>query len=55
MDGGYSAQLDHLILFFIYNTDYFSKLLIFHFNFFSNEKLAIGISFAQVKIENRSS
>ena len=55
MDGGYSEQLDHLILLFIYNTDYFSKLLIFHLNFFSNKKLAIGTSFAQVKIENRSS
>ena len=54
-DSAYGAQLDHLILFVIYNTDYFSKLLIFHFNFFSNKKLAIGTSFAQVKIENRSS
>ena len=53
MDSGYSSQLDHLILFFIYNTDYFSKLLIFHLNFFSNKIVAIGTSFAQVKIENR--
>ena len=55
MDSGYSAQLDHLILFFIYNTYYFSKLLTFHLNFFSNKKLAIGTSFSQVKIDNRPS
>ena len=55
MNSGYSAQLDHLILFFIYDREYFSKLLIFHLNFFPNKKLAIGASFAQVRIENRSS
>ena len=55
MNSGYSAQRDHLMLFFIYNTDYFSKLFIFHLNFFSNKKLAIGTSLTQVKIKNRSS
>ena len=38
MDSGYSAQLDHLILFFTYNTDYFSKLLISS-EFFSEQKI----------------
>ena len=55
MGSGYSAQLDHLKLLFIYNTDYFSKLLMFRLNFFSNKKLAVETSFAQAEIENRSS
>ena len=38
MHSGYSAQLDHLILFFIYNTDYFSKLL-FSFELFFKQKI----------------
>ena len=54
MDSGSSTQLDHLILFFRYNTDYFLKLLI-SFELFLNKKLAIGSSFAHVKKENRSS
>ena len=54
MDSGSSTQLVHLILFFIYNTDYFLKLLI-SFELFLNKKMAIGTSFAQVKKENRSS
>ena len=50
MDSGYSAQLDHLMLFFIYNRDYFSKLL-FSFELFLNKKLGIGTSFSPVKID----
>ena len=48
MDGGYSVQLDHLMLMLTYNRDYFSNVL-FHFIFFSNKKLEIATSFAQVK------
>ena len=50
MDIGYSVQLDHLLLFFTYNIDNFSKFL-FPFELFSNKKLGIGTSFAQVKID----
>ena len=41
MDIGYSVQLDHLLLFFTYNIDNFSKFL-FPFELFSNKKLGIG-------------
>ena len=37
MNSGYDAQFDHLILFFIYNTDYFSKLL-FSFELFVKQR-----------------
>ena len=47
---GYSVQLDHLILLFIFNTDYFSNFR-FSFVLFSNKKLGIGISFVQMKID----
>ena len=38
MDSGYSPQLDHLIIFFIYNTDYFSELFI-SFELFFKQKI----------------
>ena len=50
MNSGYSAQLDHLILFFIYNADYFSKLII-SFEIFFKQK--IGNRNFVCLIENR--
>ena len=55
MKSAYSAQFDHT--WFIYNTDFLYIKYIetifqnysFRLNFFSNEKLGIGTSFAQVK------
>ena len=38
MNSVYSAQFDHLILFFMYNTDYFSKLL-FSFELFFKQEI----------------
>ena len=38
MDSGYSGQLDHLIIFFIYNTNSFSKIL-FSFELIFKQKI----------------
>ena len=50
MNSGYIAQFDHLILFFVYNTNYILKIT-FSFELFSNQKLGIGTSFAQLKTD----